>query len=78
MRCLSGEGAEKDEKKASEWHQKAALKGEPRAQYSPSHMYEVGVGVKKDAKKSDEWLEKAARNGHMEAKRTLTAREDAD
>ncbi len=62
-----GEGVPKDEAKAAEWLQKAAVQGDAVAQVNLGRAYASGKGVPKDAAKAVEWWQKAAVQGHAEA-----------
>ena len=59
----NGDGMAKDDTKAAEWYQKAAVQGNAMAQYNLGMMYQKGEGVTKDAAKAEEWLQKAAAQG---------------
>lgn len=52
---------------AFEYMNKAALGGEPRAQYLVSQMYSKGEGVRQDFAQSILWCEKAANGGDLDA-----------
>lgn len=52
---------------AFEYMNKAALGGEPRAQYLVSQMYSKGEGVRQDFAQSIQWCEKAANAGDLDA-----------
>ncbi len=56
-----------DYKKAVEWYEKAAAKGQAGAMYSLGYCYQYERGVTKDYKKAVEWYEKAAAKGHASA-----------
>jgi TPR repeat protein len=49
------------------WFRKAAVQGEPMAQFNMGWMYENGTGVQKNASKALEWYRKASFSGHIEA-----------
>lgn len=51
--------------------QKAAEKGDARAQYSLGVMYLDGIGTQKDKKEAMRWLRKAANQKHPLALETL-------
>jgi len=51
--------------------QKAAEKGDARAQYSLGVMYFDGIGVKKNHDAGMKWIKKAAENGHQAAQKIL-------
>lgn len=66
-RFYSGDGVEKDVKKAvALWTEMAEL-GEGNAQDSLAKCYYTGDGVKKDLMKTVFWITKAAEQGHSEA-----------
>ena len=60
-----------DYKKAFEWYEKAAAKGDADAMNNLGLCYEYGRGVDKDEKKAVEWFKKAADKGHSDAKKKL-------
>jgi TPR repeat protein len=66
-----GKGVVQDYKKAIEWYQKAAEKGNADAQADLGFMYRNGYGVAKDYKKSIEWYQKAAEKGNATAQANL-------
>ena len=76
MSYLKGDGVDKDEKKAFELFEKAALKGDNNAQYQLALCYQHGKGTNKDFVKAYAWLKiasvgsgaeiQAARDGLME------------
>ena len=49
-----------DYKEALKWYEKAATKGNIKAQYNLGEMYRLGQGVNQDFKESFKWYEKAA------------------
>ena len=53
------------------WFEKAAIIGQPDAQFQLSLMYEYGKRVSRDAERALVWLKKAARHGHIEAQYCL-------
>lgn len=59
----NGASITKDDAKAAELYQKAALQGNAMAQYNIGLMYKKGEGVTRDAAKAEEWLQKAAAQG---------------
>lgn len=64
----NGYGVKKDVKKAAEWFQKAADRGDITAMYDLGRLYETGTGVKQDYTKAKELYEKAAaRTDHVGA-----------
>jgi TPR repeat protein len=68
---LRGLGFEKDEKRAVEWFEKAAEKGERYAMILLATCYKNGSGVHCDEKKAYGLLEKAAVLGHRSAMELL-------
>ena len=62
-----GTGVQKDETKAFEWMQKAAVQGQALAQNNLGGMYHLGTGVPKDDAKAAEWWQKAAVQGEAHA-----------
>ena len=54
----------KDYDKAFKLCKKAAVAGNPRAQYNLAYYYEKGIGCKADTKKALEWYEKAVVSGY--------------
>ena len=61
----------KDESTAFYWFEKAALQGEPAAQYQLSVCYSKGIGCKPDTQKAMEWMRQAALSGNANAIRFL-------
>ena len=61
----------KDYDKAFKLCKKAAVAGNPRAQYNLAYYYEKGRGCKADVKKAFEWYEKAIVSGYGPAAFTL-------
>ena len=61
----------KDYDKAFKLCKKAAVAGNPRAQYNLAYYYEKGRGCKADTKKALEWYEKAVVSGYGPAAFTL-------
>lgn len=68
---FNGEGVTKDNGKAIEWYQKAAIQGEASGQYRLGWMYFQGEGVTKDDSKAVEWYQKAAMQGLAKAQNKL-------
>lgn len=66
-----GLGVEKDEKKAAEWYEKAAVQGYVDAQYNIAIMYASGRGVAKNEPIAMMWLALAAKQGDREARKLL-------
>ena len=61
--CHNGEGAEKDDAQAVEWHQKAAEQGHAKAQNALGRMYDKGWGVSRNYSEAFHWYRKAAEQG---------------
>jgi len=59
----TGQGVEKDLKKAFEWYEKAADQGHAKAQNFIGWMYQTGQVVESDTKKAIEYYTKAANQG---------------
>lgn len=57
-------GKPKDEKRAAEWFQKAAMKGHASAQHKLAHMSKHGRGVTKSMKEAIHWYTKAAEQNY--------------
>jgi hypothetical protein len=53
----------KNDKKAFEWYEKAALQGHEKSQIAIGIMYAKGIGTIKNEKKAFEWIEKTALKG---------------
>ena len=64
----------KDEGRAKTWYEKAAVAGNPDAQYELGMIYIKGKGVPKSEADGIAWLRKAAEAGHAEAKKELASR----
>ena len=60
-------GVPKDYEKALFWYEKAANKGNAKAQCMLGNIYELGYGVKKNDAKAVEWYNKAAEQGNVYA-----------
>ena len=67
----TGQGVEKDVKKALTWYRKAAARGLPMAQYRLGTMYEKGRGVSKDRAAARIWYSRAAVKGNRKAMHNL-------
>jgi len=61
----------KDYKQAIKWYQKAADRGDAKAQFGLGWMYVNGKGVLKDDKEAVKWYQKAADQGHAKAQFNL-------
>jgi hypothetical protein len=69
---LRGEGGvARDDGKAAEWLEKAALQGNAYAQMKLGDLYETGQGVPKNIAIAADWREKAANRGNIRAQRLL-------
>ena len=66
-----GRGVKKDYKKAAEYYQESADKGNADAQHNLALMYKKGKGVKKDYKKAIALYKKAANQGNVFAQYSL-------
>ena len=65
---MTGQGVEKNEAKAFEWYQKAALAGNADAQVNMGVFCQTGrFGLKKDFAKAAEWYLKASEQGNAYA-----------
>lgn len=67
----AGNGVEKDEKKAFEWHKKSAEQGFADAQYALGCMYYSGDGVDRNLEEAFKLFKKASEQGHPEAKKQV-------
>ena len=63
----NGRGAQKDDREAFGWFQKAAEQGYAAAQANLGWMYANGQGVQKDDIESYVWYDLAARQGNEQA-----------
>ena len=61
---------------AVEWYQKAAEKGDARAQYEIALRYDVGDGVALDDAEAVKWYRAAAEQGNAEAQNRLGLKYD--
>ena len=61
----------KNLKKAFDWYQKSAEKGNIFAQYNLGIHYQYGYGIKKDEVKAFGWYEKSAKQNHDKAQNKL-------
>ncbi|GEM_PF-2329863 len=68
---LTGDGAEKDPRKAALWFTKAARKGDVISQRILATMYYNGIGVRKAPAHALRWFRKAAENGDAVAQMAL-------
>jgi hypothetical protein len=68
---INGVGITKNEGKAFEWFQKAALQGDALAQFSLGACYDKGQGVTEDKTLAIEWYQKAAEQGNADAQFNL-------
>ena len=60
-----GHGVPQDYTKAREWWEKAAARGNAKAQFNLGVIYGLGQGVQVDEAKAREWFSKACENGHQ-------------
>ncbi|MEL6413199.1 MAG: SEL1-like repeat protein [Bacteroidota bacterium] len=67
----TGDGTQRDQKKAFEWFERAAQSGHARAQRIVGSMYRDGQGVEKDYKKAIRWYESAASQANSRAQLCL-------
>ncbi|MCR4754495.1 MAG: sel1 repeat family protein [Lachnospiraceae bacterium] len=58
-------GVDKDDKLAAEWYEKAALAGNPEAQYRIAQRYKNGLGVEKDIDKAQKYFELSKKAGYV-------------
>lgn len=70
---LSGQGAQKDEKKALQYFQAASDKGYVSADNALAVMYDEGIAVKKDKALALQYYEKAAESNESSAQYNLAA-----
>ncbi len=63
----TGNGIEKNEKKAVEWYEKAANQGNADAQTCLGLCYGMGIGVTEDFSQAIKWWRKAANQGNAQA-----------
>jgi len=69
---LRGEGGvARDERRAAEWLEKAALQGNVYAEMTLGDLYENGRGVPKNAAIAADWRTKAATRGNVRAQELL-------
>src|SRR5262245_9064790 len=66
-----GTEVKKDDKRGVEWFEKAAEKGEARAQFNLGVCYYEGRGVTRDYAKAVEWYRRASEQGAEKAQRNL-------
>lgn len=66
-----GEGTEQDYKKAAEWFQTAAEKGNHDAQFILGCQYEEGNGVEQNYESAVYWYKKSAEQENEKAKEAL-------
>ena len=71
MLYLYGRGTPKDEKKAFEWFEKAAVEGHKDAQYLVGAMCFDGIGITSNKIKAYEWFMKSAQQGNVDAQNVL-------
>lgn len=66
-----GIGVPKDKKLAAEWYERAALKGNARAQCNLGVLYAYGNGVPQNYEKAAYWYMRSAENGYSRAQTNL-------
>jgi TPR repeat protein len=66
-----GEGVSRDYAEAIAWYQKAAERGDVKAQYNLGEAYHKGEGVSKNNAEAVRWYRMAAEQGHAKAKYCL-------
>ena len=54
-------------KKRLQWYQKAAKRGNVKAQFNLAAMYDNGEGVMQDKEKAVQWYQKAAKQGKCQS-----------
>ncbi|WP_455209697.1 tetratricopeptide repeat protein [Kaarinaea lacus] len=67
----SGQGTEKDPKRALSWFEKSAAQGWADAQYQLGNMYEFGLSVPQSYQNAAALYKKAAEQGHASAQTNL-------
>jgi len=70
---FTGQGVERDEKRAAYWYEKAANAGDPAAQLEIGSFYQAGVGVQRDPAQAVRWFQRSAAGGLVSAKVNLGA-----
>jgi hypothetical protein len=70
-RLATGDGVERDFKRAVFWYRKAAVQKEPEAIYNLGLMQMFGEGLKADIERGIRMLERAARLGSPDAQQLL-------
>ncbi len=65
---LTGHGAQKDEKQAAYWYEKAAEAGDPEAQKEIGYFYQIGLGVPIDPVRAVHWYRLSAAGGLLSGK----------
>jgi localization factor PodJL len=66
-----GKDVAKDDRRAAEWFEKAAVRGLAAAQYNLAVLYEQGRGVAQDNKLAFFWYQSAAEQNHPRAQHNL-------
>ena len=66
-----GQGCEKNDTKAFEWHEKSAQLGDSHAMYWCGVSYKDGTGVTKDVHKAKEWLTKGVAQNNADSQEVL-------
>lgn len=70
---FTGQGVNRDEKRAAYWYEKAANAGDPAAQLEIGTFYQTGVGVQRDPVQAVRWFQRSAAGGLVSAKVNLGA-----
>lgn len=69
---LRGEGGvARDDQRAAEWFEKAAVQGNDYGAMKLGDLYEAGQGVPQNARLAADWRERAANRGNVRAQRLL-------
>lgn len=71
--CAMGYGTEQDFRKAAEWYERAAARGNPFAAYALGCLYRRGQGVEKDEARAIAYFQAAAAQGNEYAQRMLNS-----
>ena len=70
---FTGQGVNRDEKRAAYWYEKAANAGDPGAQFEIGSFYQAGVGVERNPVQAVRWFQRSAAGGSVSAKVNLGA-----
>jgi hypothetical protein len=71
LRYHKGDGVEKDDKAALEWHQKAAAKDHTKSEVQLGYLHAHGFGTKLDFVEAAKWYRKAAAKGDTTAQHNM-------